>query len=119
MVRDWLLFLLRTGHSHAYTNQALSALRFLHRGARPITTRAIRREVSRAAKAAGIRKRVTPHVLRHSFATHLMESETDLRYMQELLGHVNIATTVIYTYVAKREARKIASPIDRLFNTES
>lgn len=86
-----------------------------HRGDRHITTRAIQREVSLAAKRAGIEKRVTPHVLRHSFATHLLESATDLRYIQELLGHTKISTTVIYTHVAKREARKIKSPIDRLF----
>jgi site-specific recombinase XerD len=234
-VRAWLLFLLRNGHSHAYTNQALSAVRFLHRRVlsapapvaniprakpkkalpkvlspseikrflaalkspkhraiamvlysgglrvseaarlkvgdidsgrgqihirqgkgrkdryvmlspvvlealreyakverphdwlfpaghrrdRHITSRAIQRQVSDAAKAAGIEKRVTPHMLRHSFATHLLEGGTDLRYIQELLGHSKISTTVIYTHVAKREARTITSPIDRLFEEDS
>ena len=89
-----------------------------HRPDRHITTRAIQREVSRAAKAAGIQKRVTPHMLRHSFATHLLEAGTDLRYIQELLGHAKITTTVIYTHVAKKEARRITSPIDRLYTDE-
>jgi len=230
-VRRWLLFLLRTGRSHSYTNQALSALRFLHRAVlnapapvsgiprakqkktlpkvlseeevrkflaalknpkhraiafvlysaglrvsevarlkvtdidsdrgqihvrqgkgrkdryvmlspvllnvlreyarverpydwlfpaghrrdRHITTRTIQREVTHAAVRAGINKRVTPHVLRHSFATHLLEAGTDLRYIQELLGHTKISTTVRYTHIARREARRITSPVDRLF----
>ena len=89
-----------------------------HRGDRHITTRTIQEAVNQAAKRAGIEKRVTPHILRHSFATHLLESGTDLRYIQELLGHSKISTTVIYTHVAKKEARKITSPIDRLFDDE-
>ena len=87
-----------------------------HRRDRHITTRTIQREVTRAAERAGIEKRVTPHMLRHSFATHLLEAGTDLRYIQELLGHTKIATTVRYTHVARREARKVKSPIDRLFD---
>jgi site-specific recombinase XerD len=86
-----------------------------HRRDRHITPRAIQRQVSMAAARAGIQKRVTPHMLRHSFATHLLEAGTDLRYIQELLGHANISTTVLYTHVARREARKIQSPIDKLF----
>jgi site-specific recombinase XerD len=87
-----------------------------HRRDRHITTRAIQRAIARAARAAGIRRRVTPHMLRHSFATHLLEAGTDLRYIQELLGHARITTTVAYTHVAKREARKIQSPIDQLLD---
>lgn len=89
-----------------------------HRRDRHITTRTIQKQVKEAAKRAGIEKRVTPHMLRHSFATHLLEAGTDLRYIQELLGHIRISTTVLYTHVARRGARRIQSPIDRLFGEE-
>ncbi len=61
---------------------------------------------------SGIKKKVTPHTLRHSFATHLLEQGTDLRYIQELLGHSNSKTTEIYTHVSNRELGKIKSPLD-------
>ena len=86
-----------------------------HRRDRHITSRAIQSQVKLAAKSADIGKTVTPHMMRHSFATHLLEAGTDLRYIQELLGHANISTTVRYTHVAKRQARNIPSPIDKLF----
>lgn len=89
-----------------------------HRRDRHITSRTIQLEVSRAAKRARILKRVTPHMLRHSFATHLLEAGTDLRFIQELLGHAKITTTVAYTHVAKKDASKITSPVDGLFEEE-
>lgn len=82
------------------------------RGGR-LTEASIQKIVHHAAIAAGISKVVTPHTLRHSFATHLLESGTDIRYIQELLGHAKLETTQIYTHVSAQAARKISSPLDR------
>jgi integrase/recombinase XerD len=70
--------------------------------------------IKSAASKAGIKKRVTPHVLRHSFATHLLESGTDLRYIQVLLGHNSTRTTEVYTQVAINNIKAIKSPLDNL-----
>jgi len=72
----------------------------------------VRSFLHKSSKAAGIKKRVTPHTLRHSYATHLLENGIDLRYIQELLGHAKPETTMIYTHVSKKDLLHIESPLD-------
>jgi site-specific recombinase XerD len=118
------------GHKDRYTvlsDRALDALREYYRRERPagwlfpgaradrhLSPRSAQKVVEAAARRAGIRKRVTVHTLRHSFATHLLESGISLRHIQELLGHNSPKTTEIYTHVSSTELQRIRSPLDDL-----
>jgi len=87
---------------------------FEGQGGGPYSTSSIRQVLERAVKKACIRKHVVVHTLRHSFGTHLLENGTNLRYIQELMGHGSPKTTEVYTHVAHNDLHRVVSPLDKL-----
>ena len=80
----------------------------------PITAKVVWKAVNEAGKRAGIRKRVAPHLLRHSFATHMLEAGADLRTIQVLLGHAKISDTALYLHLSRRHLQAVASPLEAI-----
>jgi integron integrase len=83
------------------------------RGRHHVADQAFQRALKNAVRGSGIVKAATPHTLRHSFATHLLQSGYDIRTVQELLGHKDVQTTMIYTHVLNRGGQGVLSPLDR------
>jgi len=109
LLREWWTVGRKQGVMHA-DGWLLPGMHYL----KPLSTRHLHRIVVDAAESAGIKKRVSPHTLRHSFATHLLEDGVDIRIIQALLGHANLETTAFYTTVATRTVRAVISPLDKL-----
>lgn len=81
---------------------------------KPLTTRNLQKIVKHTKQKAGINKKVTPHTLRHSFATHLLEAGNDIRIIQALLGHASLNTTQIYTHLSSEQFKKVQNPLDSI-----
>ena len=92
-----------------YFNLRKDGYVFLSNFGKKYDKRTVQLIVKNAAKKSGISKKVTPHILRHSFATHLLEAGADIRHIQKLLGHANLQTTQIYAHVANKDIKKLAS----------
>ncbi|MBI4529331.1 MAG: site-specific tyrosine recombinase XerD [Deltaproteobacteria bacterium] len=104
--REKLLYYLSRGRPKFARGRASSFL-FLTRSGKPMSRQGFWKLIRRYARAAGIERRVTPHTLRHSFATHLLEGGADLRSVQSMLGHADISTTQIYTHLTRTRLKEI------------
>ena len=94
-------------HRHKFSEKTGSSAVFLSKNGNPLTRAMINNILNKWSMAAGIRKSISPHTLRHSFATHLLTNGADLRFVQALLGHSDISTTQIYTHLDKEHLSKI------------
>lgn len=103
---DWLKTYLRDSRPKLLKGQQSEAV-FLNDHGRPISRQGVWLLIKNLVKAAGIQKDVSPHTLRHSFATHILENGADLRIVQELLGHSDISTTQIYTHISKKRLTEV------------
>ena len=113
--RMFILSELITLHLRMYLDNKKDKSEYLFPGKNGhISVRDVQKIMQNAAKKAELKKKVSPHTLRHSFATHLLDSGTDIRIIQELLGHSQLSTTQIYTHVSKEQLKRIKSPFDTL-----
>ncbi len=99
---------------HAEKQKAIHQEHFFTGLKGKLTNRNIQKIVQKVSLKSGIKKEIHPHTLRHSFATHLLESGTDIRVIQKLLGHSSISTTELYTHISSEQIKKVISPIDKL-----
>ena len=97
---------IEAGRPQLLSNKKSYALFINRRGGR-LTPRSVERIITFYAKKGGLGKKVTPHTLRHSFATHLLSGGADLRMVQELLGHVSLSTTQVYTHITKERLKEV------------
>lgn len=114
--QEWLRRYVLEGRPHLLSKRADDSALFVNRLGTRLTARSVQSILQKCAIKAGLDKRVTPHVLRHTFATHLLDGGADLRVVQELLGHAQLSTTQVYTHVSRGRVRAVylrAHPLAR------
>ena len=84
----------------------------------PLTTRNIQKIIKGMRERASINKKITPHTLRHSFATHLLEQGNDIRLIQAMLGHASLSTTQVYTHISTDQIKRVRNPLDTLYMSD-